>query len=150
MSTHTAQALWPHRPNHLHPLHTHELTHKHKHTCSERLRGSTLPSWCPQSLVDRDWQGCTMTSSSQTNPNALRSVGRAHMSAWGLPCRSQSPVLPQTYTHWERMTPAGQWGREITITVQSSTALCGLIILRVPCSARISVEEGAVSLRPFF
>lgn len=56
MSTHTAQALWPHRPNHLHLLHTHELTHKHKHkhTCSERLGGGGLPSSCPQSLVDRD------------------------------------------------------------------------------------------------
>lgn len=86
-----------------------------------------------------------MTSSSQTNPNALRSVGRTHVSAWGLPGRSLSPVLPQTYTHRERMSPAGQWGTQITIAVQLRTALCGLIIHRVPCSARISVGEGAVS-----
>lgn len=106
--------------------------------------GGGSPSYLvPTVSSGQRWQqGYKMTSSSQTNPNALRSVGMAHVSAWGLPCRGQSPVLPQTYSHRERMTPAGQWGIQITIAVQLRTALCGLIIHRVPCSARTSVGGG--------
>lgn len=120
MSTPAAQALWSYRPNLLHPLHTHDLTHQHQHTdsqvpahtCSQQLQAghpSIYKTTNPMMETATRMQNLFI-SPNQVN---LSSVELAQVSAWELPCRSQSPMLLQTHSHRKIMSTAGQWRVQI-------------------------------------